>query len=141
MAGFLIALLSGALMSVQGVFNAQVTKTTGIWVSNGWVQLSAFLLCLFVWLATGRDSVAALMEVQPRYMLLGGVIGAGITWTVIKSMAQLGPAKAALLIVMSQLIVAYLIELVGLFGVEKEPFSWRKVIGMGIDLIGTTIFT
>ena len=43
MAGFLIALLSGALMSVQGVFNAQVTKTTGIWVSNGWVQLSAFL--------------------------------------------------------------------------------------------------
>ena len=127
-------------MSVQGVFNAQVTKTTGIWVSNGWVQLSAFLLCLFVWLATGRDSVAALMEVQPRYMLLGGVIGAGITWTVIKSMAQLGPAKAALLIVMSQLIVAYLIELVGLFGVEKEPFSWRKVIGMGIALIGTTIF-
>ena len=140
MAGFLIALLSGALMRVQGVFNAQVTKTTGIWVSNGWVQLSAFLLCLFVWLATGRDSVAALMEVQPRYMLLGGVIGAGITWTVIKSMAQLGPAKAALLIVMSQLIVAYLIELVGLFGVEKEPFSWRKVIGMGIALIGTTIF-
>ena len=30
MAGFLIALLSGALMSVQGVFNAQVTKTTGM---------------------------------------------------------------------------------------------------------------
>mgnify|MGYP003243979724 CR=1 FL=1 len=49
MAGFLIALLSGALMSVQGVFNTQVTKTTGVWVSNGWVQLSAFLLCLFGW--------------------------------------------------------------------------------------------
>ena len=29
MTGFLIALLSGALMSVQGVFNTQVTKTTG----------------------------------------------------------------------------------------------------------------
>lgn len=29
MAGFLIALLSGALMSVQGVFNTQVTKSTG----------------------------------------------------------------------------------------------------------------
>ena len=42
MTGFLIALLSGALMSVQGVFNTQVTKTTGMWVSNGWVQFSAF---------------------------------------------------------------------------------------------------
>lgn len=122
MTGFFIALLSGALMSVQGVFNTQVTKTTGMW------------------LIMGRDSIATIGEVQPKYMLLGGVIGAGITWTVIKSMAQLGPAKAALLIVMSQLIVAYLIELVGLFGVEKEPFSWRKVIGMGIALIGTTIF-
>ena len=112
-------------MSVQGVFNAQVTKTTGIWVSNGWVQLSAFLLCLFVWLATGRDSVVALMEVQPRYMLLGGVIGAGITWTVIKSVDALGPARSALFIVVSQLAVAYLISLSGMFGMEKEPFSWR----------------
>ena len=43
MIGFVIALLSGALMSVQGVFNTQVTKTTGMWVSNGWVQLSAGL--------------------------------------------------------------------------------------------------
>ena len=60
MIGFFIALLSGALMSVQGVFNTQVTKTTGVWVSNGWVQLTAFAVCLVVWLATGRDSIAAL---------------------------------------------------------------------------------
>ena len=75
MAGFLIALLSGALMSVQGIFNTQVTKSTGIWVSNGWVQLSAFALCVVVWLATGRESVSTLWEVRPHYMLLGGVIG------------------------------------------------------------------
>lgn len=91
MAGFLIALLSGALMSVQGVFNTQVTKSTGIWVSNGWVQLSAFALCVVVWLATGRESVSTLWEVRPHYMLLGGVIGAGITWTVIQSVSALGP--------------------------------------------------
>ena len=33
MIGFFIALLSGAMMSIQGVFNTQVTKTTGVWVS------------------------------------------------------------------------------------------------------------
>ena len=140
MIGFLIALLSGALMSVQGVFNTQVTKTTGMWVSNGWVQFSAFLVCLAAWLVAGRDSILTLTKVEPKYVLLGGVIGAGITWTVIKSMEQLGPAKAALLIVISQLIVAYLIELFGLFGVDKEPLEWRKVIGMVIALIGVAIF-
>ncbi|HIW84489.1 MAG TPA: DMT family transporter [Candidatus Dorea gallistercoris] len=140
MIGFFIALLSGALMSIQGVFNTQVTKTTGLWVSNGWVQLSAFVACLVAWFFAGRDSVGALLKVEPKYVLLGGVIGAGITWTVVKSMEQLGPAKSALLIVIAQLIVAYLIELFGLFGVDKEPLEWRKVIGMGIALIGVAIF-
>ncbi|XCP84348.1 DMT family transporter [Roseburia hominis] len=140
MIGFLIALLSGALMSVQGVFNTQVTKTTGMWVSNAWVQLSAFALCLVMWFIMGRDSVASIAKVEPKYVLLGGVIGAGITWTVIKSMEQLGPAKAALLIVISQLIVAYVIELLGLFGVDKEPLDWRKIGGMVLALIGVAIF-
>ena len=140
MIGFFIALLSGALMSVQGVFNTQVTKTTGMWVSNTWVQLTAFAVCLIAWLIAGRDNVMTLTKVEPRYVLLGGVIGAGITLTVIKSMEQLGPAEAALLIVIAQLIVAYVIELLGLFGVEKEPLEWRKIIGMVIALIGVAIF-
>lgn len=140
MAGFFIALLSGALMSVQGVFNTQVTKTTGMYVSNGWVQFSAFLVCLAVWFLMGRDSIGAIARVEPKYMLLGGVIGAGITWTVIKSMEQLGPAKAALLIVIAQLTVAYVIELFGMFGVEKEPLEWRKLGGLALSLIGVAIF-
>ena len=31
MAGILTALLSGALMSIQGVFNTEVTKQTSTW--------------------------------------------------------------------------------------------------------------
>lgn len=140
MAGFLIALLSGALMSVQGVFNTQVTKSTGIWVSNGWVQLSAFSLCVVVWLATGRESVSTLWEVRPHYMLLGGVIGAGITWTVIQSVSALGPARSALLIVIAQLAVSYLIQLFGLFGMDQEPFSWKKAGGLLLAVAGIMIF-
>lgn len=140
MFGFLIALLSGALMSVQGVFNTQVTKTTGVWVSNGWVQFSAFAVCFAVWFFTGRDSVAAIVRVEPKYMLLGGVIGAGITWTVIKSVDALGPAKSALLIVIAQLAVSYLIELFGLFGMDKVPMDWRKLGGLTLAVIGIAIF-
>lgn len=140
MFGFLIALLSGALMSVQGVFNTQVTKTTGVRVSNGWVQFSAFAVCLAVWFFTGRDSVAAIARVEPKYMLLGGVIGAGITWTVIKSVDALGPAKSALLIVIAQLAVSYLIELFGLFGMDKAPLDWRKLGGLVLAVIGIAIF-
>lgn len=140
MIGFFIALLSGALMSVQGVFNTQVTKTAGLWVSNGWVQLTAFAVCVVAWFFSGREPIMALTKVEPKYLLLGGVIGAGITWTVIKSIEMLGPAKSALLIVIAQLTVSYLIELMGLFGMDKEPFAWRKLGGLVIALVGIAIF-
>ena len=67
MIGFLIALLSGALMSIQGVFNTQVTKTTGMWVGNGWVQFTAFAVCLAMWFFTGRDQVSQLMDHMDGY--------------------------------------------------------------------------
>lgn len=140
MIGFLIAVLSGALMSVQGVFNTGVTKSSSMWVANGFVQLTAFAVCAGAWFISDRTNVTTLLKVEPKYMLLGGVIGAFITWSVIKSMAMMGPARAVMIIVIAQLIVAYLIEIMGLFGVEKEPFEWRKVLGMVIAIIGVTIF-
>ncbi|MCI8813762.1 MAG: DMT family transporter [Lachnospiraceae bacterium] len=140
MYGILIALLSGALMSVQGVFNTQVTKQAGLWVSTGWVQLTALLVCVAAWFFTGRPHVTALMQTEPKYTLLGGVIGAFITVTVIQSMGALGPAKSVMLIVISQLIVAYVIELLGMFGVDKQPLEWRKIIGMAIAIAGVVLF-
>lgn len=140
MMGFIIAMISGALMSIQGVWNTEVTKTTGLWVANMWVQFSALLVCVGIWFFTGRETVTTLLKVEPRYMLLGGAIGAGITWTVIKSVETLGPAKAALMIVVTQLIVAYLIELFGLFQVEKQEFELRKVAGMILALGGIWLF-
>ncbi len=149
MSGFWIAILSGALMSVQGVFNTQVTKQSGVWVANAFVQFTALLVCLAVWVATDRASFAQLLKVEPKYMLLGGAIvsqvnsktiGTFITYTVIKSMEQLGPAKSVMFIVISQLIVAYLIELLGAFGAEKQPLELKKLLGMGIMIAGIVIF-
>lgn len=140
MIGFFIALLSGALMSIQGVFNTKVTDGTSLWVANCFVQFSAFIVCFAAWIMSDRTSFKGLMEIEPKYFLLGGVMGAFITLTVIKSMDALGPAKAVMLIVISQLIVAYLIELLGLFGVEKQPFSWRKIIGALVAIVGFVLF-
>ena len=138
--GSLIALLSGALMSIQGVFNTEVTRQSSIWVSAGWVQLTAFVTCLVMWLLTGRPEVQGIWQVRPWYMLSGGVIGALITWTVIRSVESLGPARSALLIVVAQIAVAYGIEVFGLFGVEKSGWEWKKAIGALTAVIGIIIF-
>lgn len=138
--GILVALISGALMSIQGVFNTEVTKQSSIWAAAGWVQLSAFVTCVLLYFYTGRGEIMGMFSVDRKYMLLGGVMGAFITWTVIKSMDGLGPAKATLLIVVTQIIVAYGIELFGLFGVERAGFEWKKLIGALIAIAGIVIF-
>ena len=45
-----------------------------------------------------------------------------------------------MLIVIAQLAVAYLIEVFGVFGVEKVGFEWRKLIGMAVAIAGIVIF-
>ena len=130
MAGFLIAIISGALMSVQGVFNTTATKSSSIWVAASFVM----------WFYDGRPPVSGLFQVQPKYALLGGVIGAFITYTVVRAMGSLGTAKAEITIVISQIAVAYIIELFGMFGSKRADFSWLKLLGLALAIGGVVLF-
>ena len=142
MFGIVIAIISGALMSIQGVFNTGVSKSSGQWVTNTFVQFTGFLICLLIWFFYERKKhgFSELLLVDKKYMLLGGVLGAFITLTVILAMSAMGPAKAALFIVTAQILAAYLIELFGMFGVDKSPFVWRRLIGALIAAAGIITF-
>ena len=130
-------------MAIQGVFNTGVTKATGPWITNSFVQLTAFFVCAAFYLFSemGKTSVGDLFKIDHKYMLCGGVIGAFITFTVIKSMAAIGPAQATLAIVISQILVGYLIEVFGLFGVEKTDFLWNKLLGIAVALVGLILYS
>ncbi len=128
-------------MSTQGVFNTGVTKQAGIWVTASFVQFTALLVCLGAWVVTGRQgNFSSLYKIDEKYMLLGGVLGAFITYTVIKSVDTLGPAVANIFIITAQLIVAYLIEMFGICGAEKVPFEWKKLVGVILIIAGIIIF-
>ena len=141
MTGVIIAIISGALMSIQGVFNTGVTRQAGIWTTSAFVHFTALAVCIAAWFIGGREgSFAAVFGVDQKYMLLGGAIGAFITYTVVKSMQSLGPARSVMLIVTSQVLVAYLIELFGWFGADKAAFEWKKLFGILLAAAGIVIF-
>lgn len=140
--GILIAALSGMLMSVQGVCNTGVSKAAGLWVTGTFVSLTAAAVSLLIWLFSGRQgSFSALLNVQPRYLLLGGVFGALITGTVVFGIARLGTARAELVIVVSQLITAYCISVFGWLQSEQEPFAWRKLLALLLSLAGVVWYS
>ena len=129
MLGILVAAISGAIMSVQGVFNAEVTKQTSIWLSSAFVQISAFVVC----------AISSLWHVSPKYMLLGGALGAFITYTVIYSINAIGPARSAMFIVSVQIVMSYLIELFGLFGIDKQPFEFCNPLFVAVKLLAADL--
>ena len=57
-----------------------------------------------------------------------------------QSTVMLGPARAVLFIVVAQIAAAYLVELFGLFGVEKAAWEWRKAIGLAVAAVGIAVF-
>ena len=141
MLGIIIAIISGALMSIQGVFNTNLNKQTNLWFSNMFIQITAFLVCVIMWLVTkSKWELKELLNVKNKYILLGGIIGAFITMTVIASISKLGTAKAIMIIIISQMIVAYVIELFGLFGTERASWEFKKLIGVIVTLIGIYLF-
>lgn len=140
MIGFIFAILAGLLMSVQGVFNTRVMESSNMWVANIWVQLTAFITCIIMWIFSGHKNLLSVFDVNNKLYLFGGIIGAFITFSVIKSIAKLGPTHAIMLILLAQLIVAYLIEVFGLFGTDKGCFEWNKLIGVALMVAGIFLF-
>ena len=66
--GFIVALISGALMSIQGVFNMEVTKQTSLWYQPDGTAVG-FAVCVLPGAQDGK--VAALWQVDNKYTLLG----------------------------------------------------------------------
>ncbi|MFA6984015.1 MAG: DMT family transporter [Sedimentibacter sp.] len=138
--GILFALAAGLLMSIQGVFNTRVMDSSNMWAATSWVHITALAASISIWFFTGREALLSVFDVTEKIYLFGGVIGAFITFTVIKGISELGPAYATMFILLAQLVVSYMIEVFGLFGTEKISFEWMKFIGVALMISGIVVF-
>ena len=139
MFGFIMAIVAGAAMSVQGVFNTRLSDKIGLFESNMIVQGSAFLLALIAMWIFGNGSLKEIGGVNKLY-LTGGAIGFVITVTVMLAISKLNPTLAISTILIAQLLVAALIDAFGLFGSEKLAFGLTKYIGIALMIAGVLVF-
>lgn len=139
MLGIILAIISGAAMSIQGVFNTRVSEKIGVWETNTIVQGSAFVLALIIMLMIRNGSYSELRAVNKIY-LLGGAIGVVITYTVMAAVGSLGPTFGISIILISQLLTAAIIDAFALFDTEKLKFAAHNYIGIILMIIGIIIF-
>lgn len=139
MIGIIMCIISGAAMSVQGVFNTRLTEQTGLIESNFIVQ-SIALVVAAISLFWAKQGFSGVLTVNKLY-LCGGLLSMVITLTVVLGIKNLTPAIAISIILVSQLAAAALIDAFGLFGSEKAVFGIRKILGLATMIAGIVIFS
>lgn len=139
MMGILFSILAGAAMSVQGVIDSRLSDKIGLYESNVLVQGVAFALSAIVLLFFGNGNLGEIRNANKVY-LLGGVIGVLITITVMLAIKGLGPTVAVSVILISQLLVAAMIDAFGWFGTERASFDWQKYAGVALMVGGVLMF-
>ncbi len=140
MLGIIMAVVAGAAMSFQGVMNTRLGDKIGLYESNVFVQGTAFVLGVIAMLILGKGDITKLMAVDNKLYLMGGVLGLVITITVMLAIGNLSPTYAISVILISQLIVAALIDALGWLGSEKVPFTWNKYAGVALMIAGVLCF-
>lgn len=139
MLGFIMSIIAGAAMSFQGVINTRLSEKIGLYESNVFVQGTAFLLAICAVFLLGKGDFTAILHVNKVYWL-GGVLGLIITVTVMLAIGGLSPTVAISVILVSQLLVAAVLDAFGFLGCEKIPFDWSKYLGIALMIGGVLLF-
>lgn len=137
--GIIFSIVAGMAMSVQGVMNTRLGEGIGNMEANAFVQGTAFALALIVLIFWRQGSFTALGQVNKLYWL-GGVLGIVITLTVMLGIKSLGTTLAISIILISQLLIAAVIDAFGLMGSEKLAFGWSKYVGLALMTGGMLLF-
>ena len=137
--GYIYAVIAGACMSIQGVMNTRLSEKTGLFLSNAYVQGTAFILSLIILIFAKNNNFRGFAEVN-KFYLFGGLFGIAITLTVMMAVKDTSPAVAVSAILVSQLICAAVIDAFGIMGTEKVAFGWNKYAGAILMIAGVIIF-
>ncbi|WP_276354887.1 DMT family transporter [Cohnella caldifontis] len=139
MAGVLLSIVGGIVIAIQGVMNARVNEKVGIWLTTTYVHATGFVLSLLLYLLLKGGSPGQLANIQKGYMM-GGLLGVAIIFTVTQSIAKLGPSYSVAIVLVSQLLFAFLIDSLGLLGTPKIPLEWNRIAGLAIMIAGIIVF-
>jgi transporter family-2 protein len=76
---------------------------------------------------------------QPWWMLLGGLMGLLIVFTVTYAGPRIGVAATVGILIAGQLAMGAAIDRWGLFGSERIALHWPRLVGLGLLAVGAAL--
>ncbi len=132
----LLSLLAGLAAGSQSIFTSTMSRVIGTWGSVFIVHLGGTLVALFFLILSGDRAIADWPSV-PWYALSAGFLGVILLGCVSYTIPNIGAGGTLTLLIFSQLLLAALVDHLGLFSVTPQPLNISRMAGFVVMLLGT----
>jgi transporter family-2 protein len=135
-----LAVAAGLAGSVQVALMSRLGERIGVFEALGFATLLTAVLAL-VLLGVTRRSVAGYERAlhQPWWMLLGGVMGLLVVFTVTYAGPRIGVAATVGILIAGQLVAGAAIDKWGLFGSARIALHWPRLLGIALLAAGAAL--
>jgi bacterial/archaeal transporter family-2 protein len=133
----LIMALVGGFIALQAPINAGLGKATGNFAAAAIsFAIGTLLLAAIVAVSGKAGGIANVAHVE-WYYLLGGALGAAYVFSALVLVSEIGAGPVAAATVTGQLTTSVVLDRIGFLGLEREPITAGKVVGVVLLLAGT----
>ncbi|MBN8048907.1 MULTISPECIES: DMT family transporter [Paraclostridium] len=136
---YLISILTGVVLSIMVVLNGDLGNATGNYISSVIIHFVG-LIGIIILLVVTKSKIKNLKGI-PFYMFSGGLIGILTVLFTNISFTNLGVSLTVSLALLGQLVTSIVIDHFGYFDLEVNKFEKKKIIGLGIIILGIFIMT
>lgn len=136
--GILFPIISGGLITLQGVANARISQDIGTWQAVALTQLTGFIAALLIFLFVRDGHFRDLKAVKPLY-LISGAFASVIIFSNVVTIGLIGVTLSASAMLIAQLFLTFLIDSKGWFDVVKQKMKLPQFIGIALMLAGVII--
>jgi transporter family-2 protein len=135
-----VAVVAGLAGPVQAAVMGQLGERVGILPALALSALVTVVVALAALLAVrlSLDGIGDAVR-QPAWLWIGGLLSAFIIIAVTVAPPQIGTTATIGVIIAGNLAMAALIDRYGLFGVERIPLGWPRLLGIGLLAAGAAL--
>jgi bacterial/archaeal transporter family-2 protein len=130
----------GGMVALQGPINSHLGKTIGTFQAAFFsFATGTIILAVIAALARGGyGQIAEARTLAPQY-LIGGALGACYVSCVLVTVRTLGAGGIVAASIAGQLTMSVIIDQFGLLGLDKDPISAMKALGVLLLAAGTLL--
>lgn len=132
--------VAGLAVAIQAPLNSALGRTIDSSVAAAAVSFGVGFVALVLLVALSGDSATfGRAALAPRWLLIGGLLGAFFVWASLWSVPVLGVLTTTAALILGQMVGAMVLDYIGAFGIAARDLSWTRLtaallVGAGVIL-------